>query len=129
MSAQYTQEECQKMFLEALAANCRYWTNLELTDDTPGIDFSTEAARTKWKVEGLAFSVLNLLDGGAGMMPAFEVYPAPHESDKAYHQDEGSNYWPGPPEKCLDAEGNEIPTIHGGDMLHELWHKYVPKDK
>ena len=72
----------------------KYWSRVENHTDLE-------------KLEGLVFSFLCLIDGVSGEMPAFELYPAPHPSDKEFHISEGENYW----DKDL--------SLHGDNYLHE----------
>jgi len=96
-----TEEEVRTTVLETVAAYVTYW---EKESRTPAV---------RDKLEGLAFSILVILDGGAGLIPGFRVTPDPHPDDEAYHKSEGSNWWP------TDVD------IAGG--LHEQIHKYMRK--
>jgi hypothetical protein len=95
MSRQYTDEELRDEFLEAVRSIVRYWQN-EVRTDRNGA------------VEGVAFSILNLLDG-CSSMPAFDLVCRPHEDDKDYHIENGDN-WIG--------DGQTI-----SDMLHEMFYQ------
>ena len=97
-SREYTQDEVRDMFLDYVRGITEYW--LELPNKT-----------TKERMEGLAFSILTCLDGGTSL-PGFIVAPAPHESDKEFHQDRGENWFPD------NTESNVNCDIAGG--LHEL---------
>lgn len=81
MSREITKEEARQKFLEAVARIVKYWHEL------PG-------KTAQEKVEGCAFSILVLLDGGHGMMPGYSLIPITAESDKDYHIKQGSNYYP-----------------------------------
>jgi len=94
-----TAEEQREEFLQVLEALADYW---------PTVVGSMEEA-----VDGMVFSMLTMLDGGNGVLPGFEVVPAPHPDDKQYHQAEGKNWWP-PLKKGVVG-------IHGDCMLHEVW--------
>lgn len=112
MSRQYTQEECRRMFLEHVAAIAEHW----IVGDTPqdiveSQGLTTEVRRRRWAVEGVVHSLLCLFDGASGFMPAFDIYPAPHPEDEAYHKEEDSNWWP---------SGTDV-SINGDDSLHDLW--------
>lgn len=107
---QLTQEEVQERFMHQLAQYVRYWANV--TDP--------HFASIEQRLSALAFGFLNMLDGTTMGLPAFEVVPSPHSSDKEYHQERGTNWWPPNP---LPADAI---TVHGSDLLHELWHKYDP---
>lgn len=101
MSRAYTKEEVRKMFLDKVRSSVDCWAK------TPG---RTE----KEKLEGLAFTILVLLDGGTDL-PSFLVIPSPHESDKEYCEDRNENYFPEPkvPENSCDIAG----------CLHEKFHR------
>lgn len=60
------------------------------------------------KLDGLVFSMLVMIDGGSGFMPAFKLIPDPHPDDEAYHRSEGENWWAAE-DICED------------EQLHELW--------
>lgn len=79
-SRAYTEAEIRKQFLDQLRAYVTYWNGLP--DKTP-----------KEKLEGLAFSICVMLDGGSAL-PGFRVIPSPHPDDRKFHQDEGSNWYP-----------------------------------
>ena len=64
----------------------------------------------KDRLEGLAFSMLVILDGGAMDLPGFIVAPDPHPSDKEYHISEGSNYFP--ENHKLDVKGDIAGCLH-----------------
>ena len=98
MSREYTEEEIRKKFIKAIWSNINYWKN------------ESRAPSLEEKMEGLAFSILVLLDGGSAMMPKFIVAPDPHPDDKQYYIENGENYFP---ENC---------DISGG--LHEILNKY-----
>lgn len=87
----YTVEEMRKMFLDHLSATVRYWA----TTDISRPEFAKDLAKqgeVLYRLEGLMFSFLVALDGGTGL-PAFDLIPSPHESDKDYHQENGENWW------------------------------------
>ena len=46
------------------------------------------------KLQGLAFSVLAMLDGVSTDICGFIVAPSTHEDDKAYHIANGEDYYP-----------------------------------
>jgi hypothetical protein len=95
-SRAFTVEEVREEMLNYLKAIANYWA--DLPDKT-----------NREKCDGLVFSFLTLLDGCA-MFPALDVALAPHESDKAYHQNEGMNWY-------------ESGMIINDCMLHELYVK------
>ena len=80
-----------------------------------------EERDVKEKLSGLAFSILSTLDGCTADFPGFELIPAPHPDDKAYHEENGSDWWPPMPEDLMERD--DIFTVHGGYMLHEFFYK------
>jgi hypothetical protein len=66
------------------------------------------------RFEGLAFSLLVILDGGTDL-PGFKLSPDPHPSDKEFNQKRGENWFP----KDCDIAGE----------LHELFRNFKPEGK
>lgn len=83
MSRAYTEEEMRTMFLEHTRGIISYWTDLVKKGES-----TYENA-----IEGVAFSMFTVFDGEDGSLPAMDVIPSPHPSDKKYHQKNGENYW------------------------------------
>lgn len=98
MSREYTEEEIREKFIKHIWSIIRYWKN------------ESRAQTIDEKMEGLAFSILVMLDGESGDMPKFVVSPDPHPDDKDYHIENGENYFP---ENC-DISG----------FLHEVLNEY-----
>lgn len=60
--------------------------------------------------EGVAFSILNILDGTTMSLPAFNLTLSPHPDDKEFLQGEGENWY-------------EDGTVINDDvMLHEMFY-------
>jgi hypothetical protein len=78
----YTVEECRKMLLDHARVLVKYWDN------------ESRAITSKDKLEGLAFSMLTMLDGEGVIIPQMKIIPNPHPEDKQYHKDNGENWWP-----------------------------------
>jgi len=97
VSREYTVTECRKMFLDHIRASVRWWLN------------ETRVSTTEEKLDGLAFSILVLLDGGRIDIPGMTLIPNPHPEDKEYHKEQGQNWWP---------DDEDI-----GGALHEEWHE------
>ncbi len=116
MSRQFTQEEVQEKFLNHLWDLVKYWETVESTPIPT--DPNPKPKTTRDRLEGLAFSILAMLDGCAVTMPAFEIYPAPHPEDKQYCKDNKEDWWP-----QLEDEV----TVHGNEMLHDLWSPFGKK--
>jgi len=98
----HTQEEMQEMFLGQLRRYVHYWANEERVTDV------------KEKLDGLAFSFLNMLDGTSAGLPAFDIYPCPHPGDKGFHIGEGENYWP--------SKEDDV-SVFGNSMAHDKWYR------
>ncbi len=98
---EYTSEEVRDKILTHMANVAEYWANV---DNRPCIE----------KINGAMFSVLTMLDG-AGDLPAFDLIPAPHESDKEYHISQGDNWY------------NDTEVINNC-QLHDLWHNKERKE-
>lgn len=109
----YTTEEMRRMFLDHLTGIVRYWEMTKI--DRPEFVEAVQKAggELRYRMEGALFSILVMLDGCSGGMPAFDIYPSPHEEDAAYHRENGENWW--------SAEED----IHGGEMLHDGVHAHM----
>lgn len=81
----------------------RYWLDQKL--------MSTED-----KIEGVIFSILNIFDGGSLIFPKTKIIPSPHPTDKEFHIENGSNYFP---------ENVDINADFG--ELHSSWLHFVKK--
>ena len=75
-----TRDEIRSKFLAHVRAMVRYWAK------QPG----TAAERC----EGVAFSVLTMLDGCAADLPAFRIVADPHPDDRAFREEQGENWYP-----------------------------------
>lgn len=102
MSRQYTTDEIRTKFLELVWSYIDYWDKLP---DKP----------TRERLEGLAFGMLVILDGGSIEIPGFLVTPAPHPNDREYHQNRNEKWYPGSDVTC-DIAG----------CLHELFYGCKP---
>jgi len=108
----FTQKEVTDKFMKHYVSIVRYWRDL------PDLSMNR-------RFEGLAFSLLTALDGSScDLNTAFHVIPMPHPTDKAYHQEQGENWWPDPP-----PELEEAVTVHGSHMLHDLYYNYLKREK
>jgi len=77
--AELTEEQVRENFLSQIHALVRYWNNQN--EDDIG------------KLEGLAFSILSILDGSS-VLPSFTVSPRPHEDDKEFNKSIGEHWYP-----------------------------------
>ena len=77
-----TKEEVTTAFLRAVRGCITYWLK------------EAREPSTKGKLEGLAHSMLVIIDGGHGEMPAFVLAPLPAKEDKEFCRSEGRNWYP-----------------------------------
>lgn len=82
----YTSEEERKKFLDHICGMISYW-NSEGRSNVPK-DLSSRE-----RLEGLVHSILVMIDGGSGGMPAFDISPAPHPDDKEFNKKQGCNWY------------------------------------
>lgn len=105
MSREYAKEEIRSEFLNHIRGAVHYWDG-KLNDP------QTQRER----LEGLAFSILVLLDGGTDF-PGCVVIPDPHHDDKEDAIENDSDYYHqvviSPELKSADIAGS----------LHEYWCK------
>ena len=92
-----SREEARETFLQHVRFLARYWAK-ERPDNV------LEAC------EGVAFSILTTMDGCAGF-PSLDLVLRPHPDDKAYHEENGDDYY---------VDGM---VINGDCHLHDYFHK------
>lgn len=80
MSRAYTREEVQEMLIRQVKGIVSTWSNMK-------------AVSEKEKLEGVAFSILSMIDGCVGYFPAINLCLSPHHSDKQFHIEEGENWF------------------------------------
>jgi hypothetical protein len=100
-----TKDECLDRFLDCVRANVEYWA------DPARETHLGRPQSVKERMEGLAFSILNLIDGMSGGHPAILLKMDPHPLDKAYLRRAGENWTPAGI------------VINDESMLHELFYK------
>lgn len=83
MSREIANDEAREKFLERVRYIAAYWQQ-------------AHKVTLKEATEGVAFSILVLLDGGSAEMPAYKVIPSPHPDDRAFQESEGKDYYPTP---------------------------------
>ena len=101
-TGKYTEDEIREKFLRLVHSYIHYWHKIP---DASCLE----------KLEGLAFSILVILDGGTSL-PGFIVAPAPHPDDKKYCQKNGMRWYP-------QNHKSEIKCDIAGS-LHEMFHEY-----
>lgn len=79
MSRAKTEEEIKEEFLTEVENISHYWTSLPNKTN-------------KERCEGVAFSIMVLLDG-CSALPAINMHIAPHEDDKQYYIESNEDYY------------------------------------
>ena len=82
-SRAHTKEEMLKKVRDHIEALPAYWAEVAKERG-----YSTEES-----LENLVFSFYTMLDGCCGGLPAFDLVPCPHPTDKEFHKEEGENWW------------------------------------
>lgn len=100
----WTDDEVEDMLLQQIRATAKYWAELPDVDAATGREHDNLS-----RCEGVAFSILAILDGTGVALPAFILKPDPHPEDKEFHREQGENWF--------DPD-TEIRT-----MLHEHFHQ------
>ena len=79
MSKSRSKEDMRDVFLSQVNCITHYW--------------STVDASERKKLDGVAFSIMNIFDGTCGGFPcAVDLVLRPHEDDKQFNIDEGEDY-------------------------------------
>lgn len=81
MSREKTKTEVQQDFIDRIWYLIEYWEK------------ESRAKTSRDKLEGLAHSILNTLDG-CSMLPGFAIIPNPHPDDKQYYIENGEDWYP-----------------------------------
>jgi len=100
MAREMKKTEVQQEFISEVKSIVAYWNKLKIAP--------------KEKTAGVAFSILNLIDG-YGDLPAFILAPDPHKDDKEYNKSRGQDYFPENNNSKVNCD------IAGG--LHDLFYK------
>lgn len=100
MCRAYTKEEVREKFLDQIRTYIWYWAKLE--------DYFHQTIESK--LEGLANSILAIIDGST-TMPPFDLIVRPHSEDKEFLIGEGENYY------------EDGMVINNDTMLHEIFYK------
>lgn len=93
MSRELTPDEVQERFLEHVRAIVDYWER------------EARAPTVREKLDGLAFSILAAIDGSS-VLPRFVLAPDPHPEDRAYHEEQGEDWYPEAPAVACDISGD-----------------------
>lgn len=87
-SRSYTEEEVRDMILKHIRALSSYWADL------PDIDKATGRVITiKDRCDGVAFSILSMLDGCSMEIPAINLKLVPHKEDKDFLIQNNENWF------------------------------------
>ena len=79
MSNQRTKKEMLEMFISQVNLITSYWADVDATEQE--------------KLDGVAFSIMNIFDGCCGGFPAaIDLVLRPHPDDKQYDIDNGDDY-------------------------------------
>jgi hypothetical protein len=113
---EYTNEEARNLFLDCIESCIQYWEKVEIDEDTKKYLLKNNISELRWKMEGVAFSILVIIDGGAGNFPgSCLLIPFCSDEDKKEFKKMGEKYFP-ISDKLVDMV--EKYDIGGG--LHEL---------
>lgn len=77
----YTNEEAKYRFLSQIRAQVGYWARVEGRNEIE-------------KLEGLAFSILNIFDGTTVDLPSMDIVLRPHPDHEEYCKSQGEHWWP-----------------------------------
>lgn len=103
-SRELTHDEMKTEFLQYIHALVDYW------------EHEDRAATVKDKLDGLAFSILNAIDGGSAELPAYALIPLGNPDDIEYCQSIGRNYYP---EETEDIAGALHDNFMSSDGTNE----------
>lgn len=106
---EYTREEVRNQVLDHVWHVIEYWLKEERQPEA------------RQKLEGLAHSILTMLDGGTAL-PGFIVAPAGHEENEEFHRSHHEDWFPYNGDKAQEAVKCDI-----GGSLHELFYTRRPK--
>lgn len=100
MSEAIPQQQAEDALLKHLAHLVQYWHRQSGTK----LD----------AMNGLAFSILTMIDGSTMALPSIDLVLRPHPDDKDFAIGIGEDYW-------------EDGMVINDGVLHEVWHKYQPE--
>lgn len=97
-------DEVRDAFMERVWAAVRFWQTANATDEE--------------RIMGVAFSIMNVLDGTDGDV-SFAICPTPHRDHAADRIADGKNYYP-----SADEDGISCDLASGVD-LHDYFYEYA----
>lgn len=106
---EYTEEEVREKFLKTIWGYIGYWER------------ENRALTSKDKMEGLAHSILSMLDGSNIDLPAWILAPLPHKSDKLFHVVNEENYFPYNPRDEKTGAPTQVNCDIAGGLAYELF--------
>jgi hypothetical protein len=109
---EFTEDECRERFLRRIWDLIDYYLR------------ETRRAEVEQKLEGLAFSILSILDGASIQMPGFAVVPKGCSDDSVYHRVHGEDWWPYNRPEAMGAIKCDL-----SGSLHDLFYKFRPGGK
>lgn len=83
-----TEQEVRELFLIQVRTMVRYWAGEHPLSNVPENYTAIE------RCDGVAFSILAIIDGCDLNLPAFSLTPLPAESDADYYRAHGENWYP-----------------------------------
>ena len=103
---EYTKEEVREKVYDHFRMLINYW--------------DTQGSTRRDAIDGVVFSIMSMIDGCAGNMPAFIFAPDPHPDDADFRRDGGENWYP------ENYNNHTNCDLSGG--LHELFYKSEPEE-
>lgn len=104
---EWTDDEVREKFLAHVRTLISYWAGEGGSNVDP-------ASSRRDALEGLAHSIMCIVDGNTLALPAFVLAPAPHPDDEAFMRSEGENWYP-------SASGT--PHDIGGSLRYGVFEK------
>lgn len=78
----YTEEEVREKIINQMRASAKYWGSSKV-----------DPSSIQERLDGLVFSILVMFDGGNIDIPAIDMVPSPHPTDKEYCISKGENWY------------------------------------
>lgn len=105
---EYTEKEVRAKFLKHIWGLIAYWER------------EHRAPTSQEKLEGLAHSIMSMLDGNNGGIPAFIVAPLPDKGDKEWSLAHKENYFPYNPRNA-DGSPTNVNCDIAGSLARQLF--------
>lgn len=101
---EYTREEVVRQLVESFAKDAHYWSTVKLEKGRDNVAY---------RCDGVAFSILSMLDGCDIGMPGFLLSVNSDEEDAEWRIKRGINYY------------NPDEFVNSREMMHDLYHDVV----